>query len=402
MNKITRSKDLMIPKVTTGPISASTKVYTSPEGHDDVRVPFREIALSEGADEKSFRVYDPSGPYTDAHASIDVEKGPAAHPRGLGQAARRRRGVRGPRHQAGGQRQRRGQAPGARLPEQAAAHARARRQAGDAIRVRQGRHRHQGDDLRRPPREPRTQGGPGAGQGQARRRRELRRGDPRAHHAGVRARGDRARPRHHPGQHQPRRAGADDHRPQLPGEDQRQHRQLGRHLVRGGGGGEDGVGDPLGRRHRHGPLDGPQHPQHARVDPAQLAGADRHGADLPGAGEVRRRPRQAHLGALSRHADRAVRAGRRLFHHPRRRAPALRAAHGQPRHRHRQQRRLHHGQVVPGASQGELPLRALRGHLRHHAGLRRVASRWATACAPAPSPMPTTARSSPSWRPWAS
>ena len=75
MNKITRSKDLMVPKVTTGPISASTKVYSSPEGHADVRVPFREIALSEGAAEKSFRVYDPSGPYTDAHATIDVEKG---------------------------------------------------------------------------------------------------------------------------------------------------------------------------------------------------------------------------------------------------------------------------------------------------------------------------------------
>ena len=75
MNKVTRSKDLMIPKVTTGPISASTKVYSSPEGHADVRVPFREIALSEGAGEKSFRVYDPSGPYTDAHATIDVEKG---------------------------------------------------------------------------------------------------------------------------------------------------------------------------------------------------------------------------------------------------------------------------------------------------------------------------------------
>jgi phosphomethylpyrimidine synthase len=75
MNKITRSKDLMIPKVTTGPISASIKVYTSPEGHPDIRVPFREIALSEGAAEKSFRVYDPSGPYTDAHATIDVENG---------------------------------------------------------------------------------------------------------------------------------------------------------------------------------------------------------------------------------------------------------------------------------------------------------------------------------------
>ena len=40
----------------------------------------------------------------------------------------------------------------------------------------------------------------------------------------IRPLGSRARPRHHPGEHQPHRAGADDHRPQLPGEDQRQHR----------------------------------------------------------------------------------------------------------------------------------------------------------------------------------
>ncbi len=75
MSKITRAKDLMIPKVTTGPISASTKVYAAPDGHPDVRVPFREIALSEGAGEPFFRVYDPSGPYTDASAEIDVEQG---------------------------------------------------------------------------------------------------------------------------------------------------------------------------------------------------------------------------------------------------------------------------------------------------------------------------------------
>jgi phosphomethylpyrimidine synthase len=75
MNKIARNKDLMIPKVTTGPISASQKVYSSPEGYPDLRVPFREIALSAGAGEANFRVYDPSGPYTHAHAAIDVEKG---------------------------------------------------------------------------------------------------------------------------------------------------------------------------------------------------------------------------------------------------------------------------------------------------------------------------------------
>src|SRR5581483_5595577 len=75
MNKITRAQDLLVPKVTTGPISASSKVYSSPEGHPDVRVPFREIALSKESGEGAFRVYDPSGPYTDAQATIDVEKG---------------------------------------------------------------------------------------------------------------------------------------------------------------------------------------------------------------------------------------------------------------------------------------------------------------------------------------
>src|SRR5262245_10141773 len=73
MNKVTRSKDLMIPKVTTGPISASSKVYSSPAGHPDASVPFRALALAEG--EPAFRAYDPSGPYTDAGASIDVEGG---------------------------------------------------------------------------------------------------------------------------------------------------------------------------------------------------------------------------------------------------------------------------------------------------------------------------------------
>ena len=46
-------------------------------------------------------------------------------------------------------------------------------------------------------------------------------------------------------------------------------------------------------------------------------------------------------------------------------------ADGEPAHRHRLARRLDHGQVVHRAPQGELPLHALRGHLRHHEGLRR-------------------------------
>jgi len=75
MNKITRKSDLMVPKVTTGPLPASRKVYSAPEGHADVRVPFRDIALSQESGEPAFRVYDPSGPYTDAGLQIDVEKG---------------------------------------------------------------------------------------------------------------------------------------------------------------------------------------------------------------------------------------------------------------------------------------------------------------------------------------
>ena len=101
-------------------------------------------------------------------------------------------------------------------------------------------------------------------------------------------------------------------------------------------------------------------------------GADRHGADLPGAREGRRAPRGSDVGGLSRHADRAVRAGRGLLHRARRRAAALRAADRPPRHRHRLARRVDHGEVVPRASPGELPLHALPRDLRDHARLRRL------------------------------
>ena len=95
----------------------------------------------------------------------------------------------------------------------------------------------------------------------------------------------------HPGQRQPPRGRADDHRQAVPGEGQRQHRQLrGDQLDRRGGRQAD-LGGDLGRRHRHGPLHRRRHPHHPRVDRAQLAGPDRHRADLPGPGEGRRRRR---------------------------------------------------------------------------------------------------------------
>ena len=52
-------------------------------------------------------------------------------------------------------------------------------------------------------------------------------------------------------------------------QDQRQYRQLRRDLLGRGGGREDGVGDPLGRRHGHGSLHRAQHPPHARMDHPQ-------------------------------------------------------------------------------------------------------------------------------------
>jgi len=79
MNEMTREKDLMIPEVTTGSIAGSAKVYDAPEGHPDVRVPFREIALMKESGEPPFRVYDSSGPYTDQNTKIDVEKGLPRH-----------------------------------------------------------------------------------------------------------------------------------------------------------------------------------------------------------------------------------------------------------------------------------------------------------------------------------
>jgi phosphomethylpyrimidine synthase len=61
--------------VTTGAVAGSRKVYTSPEGRGDIRVPFREIALDPSAGEPPFRTYDTSGPYTDPVAAIDLSAG---------------------------------------------------------------------------------------------------------------------------------------------------------------------------------------------------------------------------------------------------------------------------------------------------------------------------------------
>ena len=75
VNKPTRPQDLVLPKITTGPIAGSRKIYDSPPGYPDLKVPFREIQLHESANEPPVRVYDPSGPYTETDIKIDVEAG---------------------------------------------------------------------------------------------------------------------------------------------------------------------------------------------------------------------------------------------------------------------------------------------------------------------------------------
>ncbi len=84
--------------------------------------------------------------------------------------------------------------------------------------------------------------------------------------------------------------------------------------------------------------------------------------------KVQRQGRGPDLGGVPGHRRRAVRAGRGLHDRPRRRAAALRAADGQSPDRHRQPGRLDHGGVVPGPSQGELPLHPLRGAVPRSSG----------------------------------
>src|SRR3954447_17479108 len=75
MNKPITASDLVTPKVTTGPLVGSRKIYSNPEAAPDLRVPLREIILSEGANEPNLPVYDTTGAYTDNDAVVDVENG---------------------------------------------------------------------------------------------------------------------------------------------------------------------------------------------------------------------------------------------------------------------------------------------------------------------------------------
>ncbi|MGQ0532149.1 MAG: phosphomethylpyrimidine synthase ThiC [Caulobacteraceae bacterium] len=74
MNK-PESQSVFTPSVTTGPLMGSRKVYASGCAHPDLRVPFREVVLHPSANEPPLTTYDPSGPYTDPNAAIDINAG---------------------------------------------------------------------------------------------------------------------------------------------------------------------------------------------------------------------------------------------------------------------------------------------------------------------------------------
>ena len=54
------------------PLPGSSKLYLAGTLHPSLRVPMRAIALTNG---ETITVYDPSGPYTDPAAAIDVRRG---------------------------------------------------------------------------------------------------------------------------------------------------------------------------------------------------------------------------------------------------------------------------------------------------------------------------------------
>ena len=64
-----------ITAVATGEIPGSRKVYEPGRLFPDLRVPFREVAVHPSANEPPVTLYDPSGPYTDPAASLDINAG---------------------------------------------------------------------------------------------------------------------------------------------------------------------------------------------------------------------------------------------------------------------------------------------------------------------------------------
>ncbi len=104
---------------------------------------------------------------------------------------------------------------------------------------------------------------------------------------------------------------------------------------------------------------------------------------------------------VSRHADRAGGAGRGLLYDPRGRAVALCADDGAADVRHRQPRRVDHGEVVPGASPGEF-LYTRFDEICEIMKAYDVSFSLGDGCGPARARMRMTRRNWRNWSRWAS
>ena len=60
---------IVTPKVTTGPLTGSKKIYSQPDAAPDLKVPLREIALDASSGEPPLPVYDT----TAIHSRMAVE-----------------------------------------------------------------------------------------------------------------------------------------------------------------------------------------------------------------------------------------------------------------------------------------------------------------------------------------
>ncbi len=224
------------------PFPASRKVHV-PGQMPGVNVPMREIALSNG---ERITVYDTSGPYSDPTASIDIRhglpdlRGPWLDARSDTERYEGRQraalddGVKNEAEQnnttieriqalraeaAGLQRTPRRAKSGQNVTQMHYARQGIVTPEMEYVAIREnGKREWMKEYLGDPAREARLRGNPMGAR------------IPEIVHARIRARRGGARTRHHPGQHQPPRGRAHGHRAQLWRQDQRQHRQLGRHF----------------------------------------------------------------------------------------------------------------------------------------------------------------------------
>ncbi len=206
MNIQPKPETLVPQSVTTGPLPGSHKIYHRALGHEDILVPFREIALDPSANEPPVRVYDASGPYSEDNAHIDLAAG---LPRLRAPWLARRAGIETYTGRAVKPEDNGSVSPEKLVPPCPAATSPRAGGAGQlvtqyefaragiiteemifvAARENLGRELMVEGALQTP-----------------RRRRKFRRLDPGFRHARIRPRRDRPRPRHHPGQYQSSRA----------------------------------------------------------------------------------------------------------------------------------------------------------------------------------------------------